>query len=48
MQEAKALNHHFVGMEHIPARLLSEGGGVAAHVLQKQKLATFKPRGTKS
>ena len=38
MQEAKALNHHFIGMEHILLGLLSEGGGVAAHVLQKQKL----------
>ena len=38
MQEATALNHHFVGMEHILLGLLREGGGVAAHVLQQQKL----------
>jgi hypothetical protein len=33
-KEAKALNHTYVGTEHIPLGLLSEGDGVAARVLK--------------
>ena len=36
-KEAKALNHTYVGTEHILLGLLREGDGVAAKVLQKSR-----------
>src|SRR3974390_73326 len=35
MKEARALNHTFVGTEHILLGLLREGGGVAPRILEK-------------
>jgi ATP-dependent Clp protease ATP-binding subunit ClpC len=37
-RQAKALNHTFVGTEHILLGLLEEGDGVAARVLEKFKI----------
>jgi ATP-dependent Clp protease ATP-binding subunit ClpC len=38
VKEAKALNHTFVGTEHILLALLAEGDGPAARVLQNLKI----------
>jgi ATP-dependent Clp protease ATP-binding subunit ClpC len=44
INEAKALNHTFVGTEHILLGLLREGDGVAAHVLTEFGLDFEKTR----
>ena len=43
-KEAKALNHTYVGTEHILLGLLREGGGAAAHVLRHLGLDIEKTR----
>ena len=43
-KEAKALNHTYVGTEHVLLGLLSEGDGVAARVLNKFKVDVGKVR----
>jgi ATP-dependent Clp protease ATP-binding subunit ClpA len=46
-KEAKALNHSYVGTEHILLGLLREGEGVAARVL-KRSTSTSSAPATKS
>jgi len=43
-KEARALNHTYVGTEHILLGLLLEGDGVAAHVLKNLRVDTERTR----
>jgi len=43
-QEARGLNHECIGTEHILIGLIQEGGGVAAHVLQKRSVSLTQLR----
>jgi ATP-dependent Clp protease ATP-binding subunit ClpC len=43
-EEAKALNHTYVGTEHILLGLLREGDGVAARVLKNMKVDVEQTR----
>jgi ATP-dependent Clp protease ATP-binding subunit ClpC len=44
MQEARALNHTYVGTEHLVLGLLAEGKGVAAQVLQSSGITLDRAR----
>jgi ATP-dependent Clp protease ATP-binding subunit ClpC len=43
-KEAKALNHTFVGTEHLLLGLLAEGGGVAARILKQSRMDLAQTR----
>jgi ATP-dependent Clp protease ATP-binding subunit ClpC len=44
MQEARAMNHSYVGTEHLVLGLLAEGKGVAAQVLQSSGVTLDRAR----
>jgi ATP-dependent Clp protease ATP-binding subunit ClpC len=45
-EEARRLNHRFIGTEHILLGLVAEEGGVAMRVLQELKISPEKVRGS--
>jgi ATP-dependent Clp protease ATP-binding subunit ClpA len=44
VDEARSLNHHYIGTEHLLIGLVREAQGIAAHVLEKQGVTLEKVR----